>query len=247
RYVEDAWAFLKATAGFHPLDPHSGLAELNLEDGPDGPKERLRILYSRDLGRFPVEKRVVERVEDVVRKLEGFGHRVYELAQDLPDLERAWWTYMAMDLAFQLGRELEEKRAQLNRAMVKSIEEVLGLRIGDLEDVREARAQFYLRIQGLFEMADILITPTTPTAAFAAEGPPPESIEGKAVRLLDVVAFTYPFNLTGHPAMNIRAGLTEEGLPVGLQLVAPLMREDLLVRLGFELQEGLGLHTRWPN
>lgn len=247
RYVEDAWIFLKATSGYHPADPHSGLRDLEIGDTLAPLKGPLRILYSPNLGGYPVEKEVKEKVDHVMEVCERLGHRVEEIGDRFVDVERTWWVYMGLDLAFQLGEGLIQNRPLLNRAMVKTIEDVLEIRLSELTDLRRIRGELFLQIQGLFRRADILATPTTPTVAFGAEGPPPETIEGQVVRLLDVVAFTYPFNLTGHPAVSIRAGLNSNGLPVGVQFVGPMLREDLILRLAWELQEEMGLHRSWPT
>lgn len=153
---------------------------------------------------------------------------------------------MGTELAFQLGEGFQKNKSLLNRAMVKTVEDVAEIKLSELMSLRKVRGEFFSKLQALFERADILVTPTTPTVAFGAEGPPPERIEGQVVRLLDVVAFTYPFNLTNHPAISIRAGLNSKGLPVGVQLIGPLLREDLILSLAYELQEEMGLHKSWP-
>ncbi|WP_405627927.1 amidase [Streptomyces sp. NBC_00016] len=65
-------------------------------------------------------------------------------------------------------------------------------------------------LAGLFARADLLLTPTTPNAAHGHEGP------GDRYS----TALTWAFNLSGHPAISIPAGLGSDGCPVGLQLVA---------------------------
>src|SRR5438309_10427984 len=72
----------------------------------------------------------------------------------------------------------------------------------------------------LFADVDLLLTPTTPTTAFEAEGRLGGVVNGTEVSLMGLsAAFTAPFNLSGQPACSIPAGLVD-GLPVGLQVVA---------------------------
>ena len=71
----------------------------------------------------------------------------------------------------------------------------------------------------MFDDVDFLLTPTTATTAFAAGGPPPMVIAGKEVGGMGSVPFTAPFNISGQPAVSIPAGLSVEGLPIGLQVV----------------------------
>ncbi len=84
----------------------------------------------------------------------------------------------------------------------------------------------------MFDEVDLLMTPTTATTAFAAEGPPPLEIAGQRVGGMGSVPYTAPFNISGQPAVSIPAGLTFEGLPVGLQVVARRHEEELALACG---------------
>ncbi|MBL0941262.1 MAG: Asp-tRNA(Asn)/Glu-tRNA(Gln) amidotransferase subunit GatA, partial [Alphaproteobacteria bacterium] len=76
-----------------------------------------------------------------------------------------------------------------------------------------------------FKSVDVLLTPSTPTGAFALDEPSTDPIE---MYMQDV--FTVPVNLAGLPALSLPAGLSKEGLPLGLQLIGPNFSEDLLLR-----------------
>ncbi len=76
-----------------------------------------------------------------------------------------------------------------------------------------------------WDSADLLVSPTSPGVAFPFGSKSEDPI---AMYLNDVA--TVPASLAGVPAMSLPCGLDEQGLPVGLQLMAPLLREDLLLR-----------------
>ncbi|MEY9211053.1 amidase [Thermobifida halotolerans] len=85
----------------------------------------------------------------------------------------------------------------------------------------------------LFATADLLLTPTTPHPPHGHDGPGP----------VMNTALTWAFNLSGHPAVTVPAGLDADGRPVGLQIVAAHHRDDLLVAAARALEE-----TRpWPR
>jgi aspartyl-tRNA(Asn)/glutamyl-tRNA(Gln) amidotransferase subunit A len=90
----------------------------------------------------------------------------------------------------------------------------------------------------LFERYDVIATPTmtAPPKRLDAEG----SIATEAYA--EWAAPLYPFNLTGHPAMSVPAGLTENRLPVGLQLVGPWFGEQRLLDVAGLLEKVIG----WP-
>src|SRR5438270_278603 len=86
-----------------------------------------------------------------------------------------------------------------------------------------ARSVFYTAVRAFFGTYDLLLTPQMPVAAWSVEPGPDEGlheINGQpAPTMFDRLPFTYPFNLTGHPAASVPCGFTREGLPVGLQIV----------------------------
>jgi aspartyl-tRNA(Asn)/glutamyl-tRNA(Gln) amidotransferase subunit A len=86
--------------------------------------------------------------------------------------------------------------------------------------------------ENAFQKVDVILTPTTPTAAFALEEKPTDPV---VMYLNDVL--TVPANLAGLPAMSIPAGLSQEGLPLGLQLIGPAFDENVLFRAGRVLEE----------
>jgi aspartyl-tRNA(Asn)/glutamyl-tRNA(Gln) amidotransferase subunit A len=76
-----------------------------------------------------------------------------------------------------------------------------------------------MEVQTFLERFDLLLTPTVAVLPFAADERPPREIAGQEVSVLGWMPFTYPFNVTGQPAASVPAGFTEDGRPVGLQIV----------------------------
>ncbi|HMC70929.1 MAG TPA: amidase family protein, partial [Mycobacteriales bacterium] len=84
----------------------------------------------------------------------------------------------------------------------------------------------------IFDEVDILLTPTTATTAFVAEGPPPFEIAGERVGGMGSVPYTAPFNISGMPGVSIPVGNAPDGLPVGLQAVTRRHDEELVLGCG---------------
>ena len=92
-----------------------------------------------------------------------------------------------------------------------------------------------------FEQVDVLVSPTTPTTAF----PIGERVDDPlAMYLADLC--TIPSNLAGNASMSLPCGLSpEDGLPVGLQIIAPPLADDRLYRVGAALEAAL--RDRWGH
>jgi aspartyl-tRNA(Asn)/glutamyl-tRNA(Gln) amidotransferase subunit A len=78
---------------------------------------------------------------------------------------------------------------------------------------------YWTEVQSFLARFDLLLTPAVAVLPFGVQASPPREIEGQRVSVLGWMPFTYPFNLTGQPAATVPAGFTDDGLPVGLQIV----------------------------
>ncbi|MBR8643239.1 amidase [Streptomyces tuirus] len=96
----------------------------------------------------------------------------------------------------------------------------------DPAGAHRVRAENDRRLAGLFAGAELLLTPTAPTAPHGHEGP------GDRYS----TSLTWAFNVSGHPALSIPAGFGGDGCPAGLQLVAPRGREALLLAVAREAE-----------
>lgn len=90
-----------------------------------------------------------------------------------------------------------------------------------------------------FKQADVLLTPTAPSAAFGLEEKPADPL---AMYLNDV--FTVPASLAGVPALSLPAGLSKDGLPLGLQLIGRAFDEETILRVGDVLERAVGFSAK---
>lgn len=117
-----------------------------------------------------------------------------------------------------------------------------GMFYAKAQNMRPALVKAY---KDVFAEVDLLAMPTTPVKAQAYREP--RDAEHAAVRALrsrltPVAANTLPFNITGYPALNVPCGKSE-GLPIGLQLVAPYFKDDVLLRAAYAYQHS----TDWGS
>ena len=93
---------------------------------------------------------------------------------------------------------------------------------------------------------DLLLTPTLAVPAFPVHMQGPEKIDGKIVAPFRWLAFTFPMNLTGQPAATVPAGWTEDGLPVGMQIVGRHLDDPLVLRASAAFEQAQPWKDRWP-
>jgi Asp-tRNA(Asn)/Glu-tRNA(Gln) amidotransferase A subunit family amidase len=245
RTVRDAALYLDAVVGPHPADPdslpHPGFSYVDILDRPPG---RLRVGFSPNMGLTVVESQVRREVEAAVRAFADFGCTVEEIREPFPDVTVAWITLFAAEMYAKVAPIYEAHREDWDPSFMQTIELGRHTTAQALGDIQRARAEFNRFVAGIFERYDLLLTPTLPTVAFAAEGPLPREIDGKEA---NPICFTYPFNFTGHPAASVRAGLTDAGLPCGLQIVAPRHREDLLLQVAQAYEAVRPWGDCWPR
>ncbi len=245
--VADAALYLDCVAGAHPCDPDSLPAPNRsflqcLQKIP----ARLKIAFSPTLGYAKVQKDVLHGVEKAVNCFEEMGHHVEIWQKSLPDVADDWFKLLACDFYAQIQQDLEQNRQEMGRSMVASLEGLKSFSLKDRIAAQKTKTELNRVLWELFDQFDLLMTPTMPTEAFDAKGPPPSEIDGVPIPLLGSLAFTYPFNLAGNPAANVPAGFTEKGLPAGLQIIAPRLRDDRVLQAAFAFEQARPWKDRRP-
>jgi Asp-tRNA(Asn)/Glu-tRNA(Gln) amidotransferase A subunit family amidase len=248
RTVGDAALYLDCVAGYHPMDPDSlpspGVSYLEcLNDHPLS----LKIGFSPTLGYARVQHDIMALVEDSVRQFEKMGHSVEIWDGEIPDVGQAWSELTSCDIYAQVHQDLEKFRPELGKTLVMSLDHAKTLSLDNHIKNQKIRSDLNRILWEFFERFDLLLTPTMPTEAFSAKGPPPKEIDGHPIPLLGAVAFTYPFNLSGHPAATVRVGLTDTGLPAGLQIVGPRHRDDLVLKAAHAYEQACPWNDLWPE
>jgi aspartyl-tRNA(Asn)/glutamyl-tRNA(Gln) amidotransferase subunit A len=250
RTVRDAAMYMDAVVGHHPADPdslpHPGISYAEtLEQLP----RKLKIAWSPTLGYARLQPDVRREAEAAVRVFEKLGHQVEELELELPaELALAWARVASAETYAEIADLIEEHRSEFGRGFLAGIERAARITPDRYGKAQRARAELVNYLWRLFERYDLLMTPTLPTEAFGATGKWPEKIDGEPVaNPLQAVAFTYPFNLSRHPAATVRAGLTDSGLPCGLQIVAPYHREELILQASHAYEQARPWNDVWPR
>jgi len=247
--VEDAALFLDQVAGPSPHDPnslpHPGYSYVEKLREPL--EENLRIGYSPDLGFAVVQSDVAAAVEDGVEVFEQRGHRVEEVSGGPPLNAGAWSRMGAFETGAAIQHLLPEHEDKFGRSFFAGVRNAHTMTQEWWAEAAEHRAQLGAWCADIFDQYDILVTPTVAFDAPPAKGPFPDEIEGRPQVDIGVAAFTIPFNLSWHPAATVRAGISKAGLPIGLQIVGPRHRDDLVLRAAHLFESERPWHPNWPT
>jgi aspartyl-tRNA(Asn)/glutamyl-tRNA(Gln) amidotransferase subunit A len=250
RTVRDAALFMDVAAGPDPRDPTSLPApqESYLESLADLPRG-LPIALSKTLGYAMVQDDVWREVEQAAQTFRALGHRVEPIDDELPNLGVEWALISAAEDYARIGGDfIAAHREEWGRAFIKGVERARDIGPEFMARAYRKRALLHERLAHIFGRYALLLTPTMPTEAFGAGGPFPTTINGQPLtQALGAVAFTYPFNFSGHPAATVRAGFTDAGLPAGLQIVGPRFRDDLVLQASYAYEQARPWNDRWPE
>ncbi len=246
--VEDAALFLDQVVGVAAVDPHSlphpGYSYLERVRAPlPGP---LRIGWSPDLGYAVVQSDVAAAVETGVRVLERLGHRIVPIQDGPPELGRTWGLLGSFLLAAALRKHLPGKEHLVARGLLAGMQAARELTPERWGEQAELRERLNAWCASVFERVDVLVTPTVPFDPYAAGGPYPTETEGRPQPWSNVGSFTIPFNLSWHPAASVRVGKSRAGFPVGMQIVGPRHRDDLVLQVARAFERERPWHPAWP-
>ena len=230
RTVADAALMLSVIAGPDGRDRWSLPAgDVDWLAAPRAPLRRgLRALYWPRWRDQPIEPAVSAAATAAV---EAFA-KAYdvEVETDVPPdigVHAIFATLIALETDLTgLRRLIAEKGVEVSPAVRAFAATKLPLEAAtDAMTIRKAWANAVARLMARY---DLILTPTLPVTAFAAEREGPEEIAGAPVGPDAWCPFTSPFNLTGQPAASVFAGLVD-GLPVGLQIVGPHLGDAIVL------------------
>ncbi|MGW7545024.1 amidase [Streptomyces sp. NPDC054770] len=247
RTVADAALLLDAASGNHPQDPHRP-DQLTLLDAVGREPGRLRIALSLKppFTALParLQPEIRTRILELAEKLSELGHTVEEADPPYGQIGLTFVPRAAVGIAERV-REAPHPDL-LDRRTLETAR--LGRLLGGapLRAARRAEATLRGRIGGFFTSYDLILAPTTaapPPRVGALLGLGPFATDRA---MIAACPYAWPWNVLGWPGVNVPAGFTGDGLPVGAQLLGPADSEPPLVSVAAQLEAELRWHELWP-
>jgi amidase len=258
RTVRDAAGILDVISNPMPGDPYYAppfQRPLVQEVGADPGRLRIGVLDRPDAEGWLDDPQCRAAVAGAASLLESLGHHVEQSAPaDMYDPEPVG-LYFSTIIAADVASSLHGIEARLGRPI--GDDELEPRNAGHRRAGRETGAVAYLqarsrialwvrRMAAWWTSHDLLLTPTV-------GAPPPQlgwfteaGAEEEGNRIANFIQYTAQFNLTGQPAISLPLHWTEDGLPIGVQLVAAYGREDLLIRVASQLEQAAPWSDRHP-
>jgi len=240
RDAEDAALFLDSITGFSRISPisvappwPSARAALARSDDIKG----LRIAYVSDIADIGVEAEIDAVCQGAAAALEQRGAHVEQITFDASGGRAAYQTWRGF---WMVGQQYQ-RLAQINefgQNLRSNVEAGLKLNAVDFAKAEHQREETFHRFRTLFERFDVLLTPAAPVKPFPVEMNFPNQINGKHFdNYIDWIAPAYLITLVSLPAATAPAGLSQDGLPIGMQIVAPRFEEPLILRIARLIHE----------
>lgn len=237
RDIRDAIEVFNVIAGNDIRDPFSLAGPLpDLLRAYNASVKGLRIAWSPTLGYARPDRHVLDKCLAAVRQLESLGCTIEEVdtvfSEDPADI---WTAEFYAGVGTRLKPFLQENAELLDPAVAEILTQALNQEMGDYYEKVFKRYQLRDDINEFFSRYDILLSPTLPVNELDAGVNIPAHLPDR--NLVSWVYYTYPFNLTGNPALSVCAGVAEENsLPVGLQVAGGSMNESAVITVAAALE-----------
>jgi amidase len=260
RSVRDTAAVLDAVHGPAPGDPYAAPPPSRpyLEEvGADPGSLRIGLRSAAPAGQFETHPDCVAAVEEAGRLLASLGHGVEESSPGSLDdpvyMERfigRWATGIGFDLDYWARKTGQEVTPEDVEASTWALAEAArSLTAPDYLSALEYQQRSAREAASWWASGfDLLLTPTMgePPTRLGEFAPDPENPTAPLLRSVPPAGFTAYWNATGQPAISLPLQWSDDDLPIGVQLVAALGREDLLIRVAAQLEQARPWADRLP-
>ena len=249
RTVEDTALLLSVLAGPDARSPiclpESGAVfQQSLERNLKG----IRIAWSADLGGLPVDSRVTETLEKQREVFEDLGCIVEEGFPDFTDADEIFKTFRAWYFELKLASLLPEHREKMKETVIWNIESGMKLSGPELGRAEVKRTALFHRVREFMQNYDFLALPVSQVPPFPLEQEYVSEINGmKMETYLDWMRSCYYITVTGQPAISVPSGFTDDGLPVGLQLVGRPQDDLGVLQLAYAFEKATGFYKKVPD
>lgn len=248
RSVEDLALYLSVMAGPDARDPLA-IAEdgAHFRGSLARDFKNVRIAWSPGMGGLPVDKRVSSAIEAQRRVFEDLGCVVEDACPDFRDAHETFMALRAFAFELRLGAVMDQHPGVLKETIVWNIEEGRKLGASHLAQAQKARTALFQRMHDFMRRYDYLVLPVNQVPPFPIDQPFITEIDGiRMDSYIDWMRSCYLITATSHPAISLPCAFTDEGLPIGMQIVGRDRAEFSLMQIAHAFEQATGTASRRP-
>lgn len=253
RTVSDAALALSVIAGPHEGDPFCLPSSVRTGERPGGQSDEYRIGWCTNPMGVPIDPAVSAVTGQALALLDGGTEIRVEIVEETlrAPLEALYVIFKSLSVAATgLGSvsRFEEARGELSPSFATFISDAFEIELREYLAAQAAVTQFAEQVMPEYwGRYDILAMPTISVAPFPKDfALGPESVSGTPIDPHTGWISTWPFNLSGNPAISVPCGWTDDGLPIGLQLVGRRHDDDTVLHVAAVLEQVQPWLTRRP-
>ena len=244
RNLGDLGLMLDAMAGPDPREPLGAPAAGGYRAAAEAPRVPRRVAFSPDLGITPVDPEIAEICRAAAAGFEALGAEVVEAHPDVSPTLEAFHALRGVAFAAAHETHYREHRELLKPDIVWNVEFGQRLTGAEIAHAHLLRGRIAAEVARFFETVDLILCPTTIVPPFGVDERTVTACNGVAFETyIDWLAIVSAFTLAGVPALSLPCGFTGDGLPVGLQIAAPVRCEARLLSMAAALEAELGVAT----
>jgi len=207
----------------------------------------VHVAWSKDLGGRPIDSENSTVTESQRYVFENLGCIVEDDEPDLSTTDEIFQSLRAYSFAIKHEAHLREHRDKMKETVIWNTEQGLNMPSIDLARAERLRTRLWEQLMVFFGKYEFLALPVTSVPPFSIEDEYVSEINGVQLETyLDWMWPCYAISVTGLPAMSVPAGFTEDGLPVGLQLVGRPRDEIGLLQLGNAFEQETNFWKQRP-
>jgi amidase len=207
----------------------------------------VRVAWSRDLGGLPVDPQVTGAIEAQRHVFESLGCLIADGEPDFSDADEIFKVWRAWYFALVLSELLETQRDKLKDTVIWNIEEGLKLSGPQTAEAERKRTELYHRVRKFMETYEFLILPVSQVPPFDVRKRYVKEINGEKMETyIDWMKSCYYITTTGFPAISVPCGFTNDGLPVGVQIVGRHQDDLGVLQLAYAFEQATGFWKQKP-
>jgi amidase len=249
RNVSDCALFLSAIAGpdsrvpISITEPGSTFMQ-SLERDFSG----TNIAWSEDLGGLPIDPRTAQVINSQRSVFSDIGCIINDSEPDFRDANEVFLIWRGWGREITSGDLLRNNRSQLKETMIWDIEQGVNLTGPEVGWAEARRMELFQRMHEFMEKHEFLICPVSQRPPFDVKQRWVTEINGeKMENFIAWMKSCYYITATGHPAVSVPCGFTDEGLPVGIQIVGRYRDDFGVLQLAKAFEDATGFWKELPE